>query len=653
MDDSSPQALPDSSKSHPWRWIPSLYFAEGIPYVVVMSVSVLLYKRLGVSNTKIALYTSWLYLPWVIKPLWSPLVEVFKTRRTWIVLTQLLVGAGLAGIALTIPGNDFLRWTMVFFWLLAFSSATHDVAADGFYMLALDDHQQAWFVGVRSTFYRLAMIAGQGLLVMLAGYLEVATGLPEQVVEVRAVEGSAATGVFSPQAFAPATVGGPQRLLAQSTPVEIGLTAMKRETKESLARSVRDWNVQNGFYELPEGVPPDKPGPDTVRERESSHGTAGPAEGEPSGNASPPPVRLGLVASLERFITGRFGPTQPAVRDDNLAGNCGVIYFRCNQPVPEGQSLVVLFGRDRGDASFQVIEGTRFVVTPENADKPFAAVVQIDRKLARSSQATFVARSGNFPFAWSDTFYVLAGFFLLVCLYHALILPKPVADRSRPNLDATRLLSEFVTPFATFFRKKHLLVFLIFLLFYRFAEAQLAKLAAPFLVDAREVGGLGLTTGEVGFVYGTIGILMLTLGGLLGGFVAARQGLKYWIGWMVVAINLPNVAYVYLSQTMPENFAMVNVAVGVEQFGYGFGFTAYMLTMLYIARGEHQTVHFALCTGFMALGMMIPGMFSGWLQELLGYQHFFIWVMLATIPGFLVTWLVPIDRQFGKKRKRE
>jgi len=631
MDNSSSQAMPVAQKISPWYWVPSLYFAEGIPYIIVMSVAVILYKRLGVSNTQIALYTSWLYLPWVIKPLWSPLVEVFKTRRVWIVLTQLLVGAGLAGVALTIPGNHFLRWTMVFFWLLAFSSATHDVAADGFYMLALDDHQQAWFVGVRSTFYRLAMIAGQGLLVMLAGYLEVATGLPELTVEVRAVQGAADVAIaadhFTPKTSAPAPIEGPQQLLTQGNTVDISLAALKLEQVETLISRVRDWNVRHRFYPAPE---------------QTTH---------PTGQAQTPTERpTGIVAWLERLIVRRFGPSQPTARTNTLTGNCGIVYFRFNRPVPKGQSQVVLFGRGRGDASFKVVEGARFVVTPDNADKPFAAVVQLDAKLNRPSSATFVARSGNFPRAWASTFYLLAGFFLLICVYHFFLLPRPAADQSRPALSRMQLLQEVVTPFATFLRKKHLGIILAFMLLYRFAEAQLGKLALPFLVDAREVGGLGLSTGEVGFVYGTVGILMLTLGGLLGGFAAARQGLKYWLWWMVLAINLPDAAYVFLSQTMPESFIAVNVAVAIEQFGYGFGFTAYMLTMLYVARGEHQTVHFALCTGLMALGMMIPGMFSGWLQELLGYQHFFIWVMLATIPGFLVTWLIPIDPQFGKKR---
>jgi PAT family beta-lactamase induction signal transducer AmpG len=205
--------------------------------------------------------------------------------------------------------------------------------------------------------------------------------------------------------------------------------------------------------------------------------------------------------------------------------------------------------------------------------------------------------------------------------------------------------------FASFFKKKNIGVILAFLLLYRFAEAQLVKLASPFLLDAREVGGMTLTTGQVGFVYGTVGIIALTLGGLLGGFVAARNGLKFWLWWMVLAINLPDAVYVYLAYVLPDNFWTINLCVAIEQFGYGFGFTAYMLYMIYVSEGEHKTAHFAICTGFMALGMMLPGMFSGWLQEIIGYQNFFVWVMLATIPGFIATKFIPLDPAFGKKTK--
>lgn len=420
-------------RRNPWLWVPSLYFAQGIPYVVVMTVSVILYKRLGISNTDIALYTSWLYLPWVIKPLWSPVVDLLRTKRFWVVAMQFAVGAALALVALTIPLPSFFRYTLAVFWLMAFSSATHDIAADGFYMLGLDQHQQAAFVGVRSAFYRAAMIAGQGLLVVLAGQLELATG-------------------------------------------------------------------------------------------------------------------------------------------------------------------------------------------------------------------------GDVAFAWAITFGVLAVLFLLFFVYHRFILPFPASDRPAARSNDRSPLAEFARVFLLFFKKKHILATLAFLLLYRFAEAQLVKLVSPFLLDARDKGGLGLTTSEVGLTYGTVGIVALTLGGVLGGYAASRNGLKYWLWPMVCAIHLPDLAYVYLSYVQPTDLVLINAAIAVEQFGYGFGFTAYMLYMIMVSDGEHRTAHYAICTGFMALGMMLPGMFSGWLQDHIGYRYFFLWVMLSTVPGFLVTALIRIDPEFGKKR---
>ena len=434
-------------KPGPWSWIPSLYFASGLPHVVVMTVSVIMYKRLGLSNTDIALYTSWLYLPWVIKPFWSPLVDILKTKRSWIIAMQLLIGAGLGGVALTLPTDDFFRNSMVFLWLLAFSSATHDIAADGFYMLGLSKHNQTWFVGIRSTFYRLAMIAGQGLLIILAGSMESAF-----------------------QSADAATV-------------------------------------------LPAGS---------------------------------------------------------------------------------------------------------------------------------------VAESG-IALAWAVTFYIMAGMFVLFFAWHRFVLPQPVKDVPAIHETYADILRDFLQTFAAFFKKPKIGLILAFLLLFRFSEAQLVKIAAPFMLDSAEVGGLALSTGQVGFAYGTIGVLMLTLGGLLGGFLAARHGLKHWLLWMVISINLPNAVYVFLSFTLPDNLLIINLAIGLEQFGYGFGFAAYMLYMLYISNGAHQTAHYAICTGFMALGMMIPGMFSGWLQELIGYQYFFIWVLAATVPSFIVTLLIPLDRSFGRK----
>ena len=417
---------------NPWFWVPSLYLAEGVPYIVAVTVSVVLYKRLGISNTDIALYTSWLYLPWVIKPFWSPFVDLFRTKRFWIVAAQLLIGASLACVALTITGPAFFRYSLAFLWIMAFSSATHDIAADGFYMLALGQDEQAAYVGVRTTFYRVASIAAKGALVILAGRLEM------------------------------------------------------------------------------KGV---------------------------------------AVAT-----------------------------------------------------------------------------------------------------AWSITFFVAAAFFLALFLYHAFLLPRPVADRPVPrDVSGTTLPAEFWRMIALFFRKKDIGVILAFFLFYRFAETQLVKMVAPFLLDPRTKGGLGLTTAEVGFVYGTVGVVALTLGGLLGGYAVYRKGLRYWLWIMVFTMHLPDLIFVYLAYAQPQNLLTINLAVAVEQFGYGFGFTAFTMYMIMIADGDCKTVHYAISTGIMALGMMLPAMGSGWIQEQLGYQHFFVWVVISTIPGFIVAALVNIDPAFGKR----
>ena len=421
---------PAAQPPNPWRWIPTLYFSQGIPYVVAMTLSVVMYKNLKVSNTEIALYTSWLYLPWVIKPLWSPLVDMFRTKRFWIVGLQFVIGAAFALVALTVPAPGFFRLTLAVFWLMAFSSATHDIAADGFYLLAMPQHQQAAFVGVRSTFYRLAMIAGQGGLVYLAGTLQEKTG-----------------------------------------------------------------------------------------------------------------------------------------------------------------------------------EVTR---------------------------------------AWTLVFLLLAAVFAVVALYHLFALPRPAADHTVKR--GPNAVAGFVAVFAEFFRKKNIGATLAYLLLYRLAEAQALKLVTPFLLDGREVGGLGLTTQQVGIVYGTVGVIALTAGGILGGLVISRCGLKRMLWPMIIIMHTPNLVFVLLALTQPGNLVVVGSALVVEQFAYGFGFTAYLLYMMMVAEGENKTAHYAICTGFMALGMMLPGMAAGWIQDLLGYVKFFAWVCVATIPSFIATALLKVDPAFGKRQ---
>ncbi len=422
-----PMETPLERPAQPWRWVPSLYFAQGLPYVAVMTLSVVMYKNLGISNTDIALYTSWLYLPWVIKPLWSPLVEKFGTRRGWTVLLQFVSGTALAMVALLLPGPLQWRGTLAIFWLLAFSSATHDIAADGFYLHALKSHQQAAFVGVRSTAYRLAMIAGQGGLVWLAGF--------------------------------------------------------------------------------------------------------------------------------------------------------------------------------------------------------------------------FTDRQGDAARGWSWVFASLAALFVIVAAWHAWVLPRPASDRPASQSEGVGYLRVL----ATFFQRPDLARVLGFLLLYRFAESQLLKLVPPFLLDAREAGGLGLTTQQVGFVYGTVGVIALSVGGILGGLAIARWGLKRLLWPMVLAMCAPNLVFVALAIAQPSSVPLIAGAFAVEQFGYGFGFCAYLLYMMLVAGGEHRTAHYALCTGFMALGMMLPGMPAGWLQEKLGYANFFVWVCVATLPAFFATALVKVDPDFGRK----
>jgi MFS transporter, PAT family, beta-lactamase induction signal transducer AmpG len=618
---------------NPWAWVPTIYFAQGIPYVVVMLVSVIMYKRLGISNTDIALYTSWLYLPWVIKPLWSPLVDLVKTKRAWIIAMQLVVGAGLGGVALTIPMPDFFTYSLAFLWLLAFSSATHDIAADGFYMLGLSKHDQAWFVGVRSTFYRIAMITGQGLLIILAGYIESNSGLDTVNVQVSTNSAVEQTMFTHPDSltFDPVS-NGDLRIITYPDILEISTERVQKEYADSLIAFSRRWNTSHNFYQA------------ELLDRQT--GDARPATGMEASWWNR------FVASpLESFLRRNFGPPEDEMLLEDTRGNLGVVYFRLSGPPPADEEVVVNFGRESGDTSISLIEGERFVITQNNWTQPVMTVIQIDPKLDFATSANFAARSGNIPLAWSITFFLLCGMFLFFFVYHKLMLPYPVADKPAISDGAKSIFTEFFRTFALFFRKDRILVIIAFLLLYRLGEAQLVKLASPFLLDTQEVGGLALTTGEVGFVYGTVGILALTFGGILGGIMAARHGLKFWLWPMVIAINLPNAVYIYLATAMPSDFLIINICVAIEQFGYGFGFTAYMLFMIYVSEGEHKTAHFAITTGFMALGMMIPGMVSGWIQEIIGYQNFFIWVLIATIPAFIITYFIPLDPEFGKKKE--
>ncbi len=620
-------------KKSPWSWIPSLYFAQGLPYVAVMTISVIMYKRLGISNADIALYTSWLYLPWVIKPFWSPFVDLLKTKRWWVVSMQILVGAGLAGIAFTIPASNFFQLTLALFWLMAFSSATHDIAADGFYMLALDSNKQAMYVGIRSTFYRIATIAGQGLLIIIAGSLESATGLTPLDLEVKAGPNySAAIQIPSDSLLTNPYINSPtDEFTFDIYPdiLEIGTGNISKDSASILKSFAYEHNLKSGFI---------------IREG---------AIGVNGDNSNTSWWSNSVSTPLGSFIKRNFGENRDVNLVNQLTGSSKIVFVRLTKAPESGQKIVLNTSFSRGDKSIFLAHGERIEFTSENWDKPAMLLVQVDPKLDHDAVANFRGLSGNITFAWSITFFILAGFFIAVALYHKFVLPKPSSDiSSSTSVTPSAIFKEFFETFASFFRKKQVLVAVSFLLLFRFSEAQLVKMVTPFLLDPNELGGLGLTTGQVGMVYGTVGIIGLTLGGIIGGIVASLGGLKKWLWPMALSIALPSFSFVYLALFLPDNLFVINLCVFIEQFGYGFGFTAYMLYMIYFSDGKHKTAHYAICTAFMALGMMIPGMMAGWLQELLGYKNFFYWIMICYGITFIVTAFLKVDPAFGKKIKQ-
>lgn len=617
----------EEKRKSPWTWIPSLYLAEGLPYVAVVTISVIMYKRMGISNADITFYTGWLYLPWVIKPFWSPFVDLMKTKRWWIVIMQLLIGAGFAGIAFTIPLPFFFQATLAFFWLLAFSSATHDIAADGFYMLALDTNQQALYVGIRSTFYRIATIVGQGVLIILAGFLETTTGLEPVRINIDASPQYTESTLRLPELPSDIPQTGDVRFIVSSSDIKIGTYGVNKDTLQLFINKITSLNRENGF------VPVEDAKKDTLSKNKNLWTTY-------------------VSEAFGGWIKDNFGEKRNLSHTDNK-GNVAAAAIRLSKRPDAGEEKILNFSMDSGDKSISLLHGERLSFDESNWDKPAYVIFQVDPKLNTVSSVRYKGLSGNIPFAWSVTFFVLAGLFLFFSLYHKVMLPKPASDKTEGNLTVRTVLSEFGATFESFFMKPQAAVAIFFMLTYRFSEAQLVKLINPFLLDAKDVGGLGLTTGEVGFVYGTIGIGGLVLGGIIGGITAAKGGLKKWLWPMALSMLLTSATFLYLSYTQTDNLFVINLCVFAEQFGYGFGFTAYMLYLIYFSDGKHKTAHYAICTGFMALGMMIPGMFAGWLQEQLGYNHFFIWIMVCSIVPIVAVSLLKIDPEYGKAKNKE
>ncbi|RTY80029.1 MFS transporter [Flavobacterium sp. LS1P28] len=420
--------------NRPWYWIPVLNFASGLPYAIIISVSVIMYKNLGINNEDIGIYTSLLYLPWVIKPLWSPFIDLYSTKRKWFLSMQLLIAVAFLIVGLTIPMNNFFMLSLAVFWMAAFASASNDVASDGFYMLALEKDQQSFFLGIRSTFYRLSMLTGNGLIVVIAGYLE-----------------------------------------------------------------------------------------------------------------------------------QEYGDKQKA---------------------------------------------------------------------------------------WSYTMVIVGLIMTVITIYNYFSTPKIETKIAEAKTESVPNKS-FGVVFATFFQKKQIGLVLAFILLFRLGESQLLKMLTPFLIDPITAGGMGLTTQDVGVIYGTFGVISLTLGGILGGIAISRDGLGKWMLPMILAMHLPIIGFILLSHFHPGSVFYIYATVIAEQFGYGFGFAAFMMYLIYVADGESKTSHYSIATGFMALGMMLPGMLSGFIQDYLGYGNFFIWVFLATIPGLILSRFLIFPADFGKKTEQE
>jgi PAT family beta-lactamase induction signal transducer AmpG len=617
-------------KNNPWAWIPTLYFAEGLPYVAVMTISVIMYKRLGISNTDIALYTGWLYLPWVIKPFWSPFVDLIKTKRWWTLTMQWVMAIALACIAFSIPTPFFFQLTLAVFWVVGFTSATHDIAADGFYMHALTEHEQSLYVGIRSTFYRVATVAGQGLLVIIAGLIETGTGLESAVLEVKASPSYSNTltlpsfdGVQLDSSKEAHFVYTTSVVKAGTIPVSKDSSDIKSQIAE-LTKQVKESNITNKF----------------VPEESKAEGAGTISKGKSE-------------SSFTTWVRNTFGEKREVSTD--ATDNIVVVGVRLSKKPATDDSKILNITFKDGDQSIKLeqnILSPRFEFTADNWNKPAYLLFRIDHKIQRETSATFAGASGNIPFAWMVVFIVLSVFFLGVSFYHNWVLPKPNSDHPSKDVTAKNIMKEFFATFESFFAKDQALVAILFMLLYRLPEAQLVKLINPFLLDPIDKGGLGLTTGQVGFVYGTIGIIGLTIGGIIGGLVAAKGGLKKWLWPMAWSMSLTCLTFIYLSYFQDHSLLTVNICVFIEQFGYGFGFTAYMLYLIYFSEGEHKTAHYAICTGFMALGMMLPGMSAGWLQDTIGYKHFFVWTIICCAATIAVCAFIKIDPNFGKKKEK-
>ena len=540
----------------PWAWIPSLYLFQSIPFYIVNLTSVVIYKTMGVSISSIAFWTSLLYLPWTIKLLWSPVVDSISTKRNWVLFTQFLIALTIVLVGLSFQTINFYPISISLFLLLAFLSASHDISADGFYMLSLSTHQQAFFVGIRNSFNRIGRLLSIGAITLLVGFLLDRSGLPPATFEVHATS---------------------------------------NET-HSNALSLDSSKIQN--------------------------------------------KKLAIVC------TPSLVPISLWTKGESDSAS---VFISLSKAPADQQTIVATVNRIDGSPEIDLSkkETGRFEFNRTNWNVPKKCRLIVDHNLKHPAQSLFKVSAGNVGFSWTISVVALGILLLLIAIYHYFILPVPeeaIKERKAGG-------NAYVEVFTSFFTKSGTAPALFFFLFYRLGESQLVKVTPVFLIDQHSAGGLGLTTSQFGLAYGTLGILCLVLGGILGGLAAAKWGLKKMIGFMAMGMNLPILLYVYMAYVQPQAGSLsIYVMIGLEEMGYGFGFTAYMLYMLhYVGESKFKTAEYAIGTSLMALGMMLPGMISGKMVEWMGYEHFFIYVFICQMPGLLCLRYLKIDPAFGKK----
>ena len=575
-------------KNNAWLWIPTLYFASGLPYHAITSISDIMYKDMGIGNAQIAMYTSLLLLPWTIKPLWSPIVEMISTRRKWTLISQLLLGVCFAAIALVIPSSNFLALTLIAFFIGAFVSSTHDIALDGFYILGLPQEKQSFFSGIRNTFYRIATVFSSGVLVMLAGSIAGNSEEPNTYNEPKAEIATEET-------------------LGNIAVIEIIENDSNNSTpEEALTSTQTDTSFKSKFHIA-----------------RNNMGKGGVFEWK-----------------------GKLYNTYYYEEWENMSNNERKEFIKsATKPCYHKPDTLVNTNNKATELTFN------------NTTPPTIGTATSNGITATNNTASESPLSGSKDIkernstAWSITFAITGIIMLALWLYHTKAMPRPAEDSARSTKSIKDVFRNYGDIIRTYFKKPGIGQAILFLLLFRFPEAQLGKMSKLFLMDPTSSGGLQLDKGDIGFIYGVVGVIGLIIGGIAGGICISRKGLKYWLWPMVIAISLPDAVYIYMSMLQPSNLYIVGSCIFIEQLGYGFGFTAYTLYMIYFAQGKYPTAHFAISTAFMSLGMMLPGMFAGQLQEKIGYENFFIWVTACTVITFVVSALIKIDPAFGKRQK--